>query len=95
MKNIFFSLLLTAFLVVSLEVTAREMKERKEYFSCERVITPEIQIIFENKIGELKVETWEKNSVKLDMAVSIDGEDEQVQKALDVIRKLNFVQEGD
>jgi uncharacterized beta-barrel protein YwiB (DUF1934 family) len=94
-KSIFFSLFLIAFLAGSLDVKAGEMKERKENVSCERVITPETQIVFENKIGELKVETWEKNLVKLDIAVSIDGEEDQVEKVMEVIRKMNFVQDGE
>jgi len=82
-------------LAFPLLTSASELKERKETYSCERIIKPETQIFFENKVGELKVETWEKNSVKVDMSVSIDGDDDEVQKALDVIKKLGFVQDGD
>ena len=94
-KSIFFSLLLLGFMASGLQVAGREMKERKETYSCERVITPETCIVFENKIGELKVETWEKNSVKVDITVSIDGEEDQVQTVLEYIKKMNFSQDGD
>ncbi|MCX6284128.1 MAG: hypothetical protein NTW31_07840 [Bacteroidetes bacterium] len=74
MKSIFFSLLLPGLLATQLQVAASEMKERKETYSFERIIKPETMISFENKVGPLKVETWEKNSVKVDDSVSIDGE---------------------
>jgi len=95
MKNIFFSLLLLGFLATGLQVSASEMKERKETYSFERIIKPETMICFENKVGPLKVETWEKNSVKVDVSVSIDGEEDQVQMVLEYIKKMNFSQEGD
>jgi hypothetical protein len=94
-KNISFSLLLMGCLAFPIMTSASEMKERKETFSCERIIKPETQIFFENKVGELKVETWDRNSVKVDVAVSIDGDEDQVQKAMEVIRKMNFVQDGE
>ncbi|MCX6285525.1 MAG: hypothetical protein NTY96_00225 [Bacteroidetes bacterium] len=94
-KSIFFSLLLLGFLAAGLQSTASEMKERKEIYSFERIIKPETLINFENKVGPLKVETWGKNSVKVDVSVAIDGEEDQVQKALEVIRKMNFSQDGD
>ena len=94
-KNIFFSLLMLGCLAFPLMTSASELKERKETYSFERVIKPETQIIFENKFGALKVETWEKNSVKVDVSISVDGDEEQVQKALDEIKKMAFVQDGD
>lgn len=95
MKSIFFSLLLLVFLASGLQVAASEMKERKETYSFERIIKPETLISFENKVGSLKVETWEKNSVKVDVIVSIDGEEDQVQTVLSYIKKMSFSQNGD
>lgn len=94
-QSIFFSLLMLGCLAFPLMTSASELKERKETYSFERVIKPETQIVFENKVGALKVETWEKNSVKVDVSVSIDGDEEQVQKALDEIKKMAFVQDGE
>jgi hypothetical protein len=94
-KSIFCSLLLLAFLAQGHVNAARNMKETKEVFSCERMISPTTVISFNNKTGPLKVETWDKNTVKIDITVNIDGDDDQVKKALDYIKKLNFVAAGD
>ncbi len=93
--NKFCSLFFLVLMAGNMEAVAGEKKESKESFSFERVIKPETQIIFENKIGKLKVETWDKNSVKADIYVTIDGEADQVEKVLGVIRKMNFTEEGD
>jgi hypothetical protein len=93
-KSIFCSLLLLAFLAHGHVNAARNMKETKETFSCERIISPTTVISFKNKTGPLTVETWDKNAVKVDITVNIDGDDDQVKKALDYIKKLTFVPAG-
>jgi len=94
-KNIFFSLSLFVFLAFNFPVTAGEMKETKEVYSFERIIKPTTQICFENKVGSLKVETWEKNSVKVDLFVIADGDNDEVQKVLEFLKKMKFIQDGD
>ncbi len=94
-KSIFFSLLMLGCLGFSLMTSAREIKEIKETYSCERVISATTPVCFKNKTGPLRVETWEKNSVKVDISISIDGDDDQVKKALDYIKNMNFQQSGD
>jgi hypothetical protein len=94
-KSIFCSLLLLAFLAPGHVNASRNTKETKETFSCERIISATTVISFKNKTGPLKVETWDKNAVKVEITVNIDGDDDQVKKALDFIRKLNFVPSGD
>ena len=94
-KSIFFSLLLLGFIASGSGVAAREIKEIKETYSCERTLNATTPICFKNKTGPLRVENWEKNSVKVDISISIDGDDDQVKKALDYIKKMNFQQSGD
>jgi len=94
-NNIFFSLSLVILLVLSYTLTASERKETKEVYSVERIIKSTTQIYFENKTGSLKVETWEKNSVKVDLFITVDGDNDQVQKILDCIKKIQFDQKGD
>lgn len=94
-KIIFFSLVLLGFIIYGPGAAAREMKEIKETYSCERTVNTTTPICFKNKTGPLRVETWEKNSVKVDISISIDGDDDQVKKALDYIKKMNFQQAGD
>ena len=74
---------------------AKELKEIKETYSCERIISANTLISFKNKTGPLRVETWDKKSVKVDISISIDGDDDQVKKALDYIKNLNFQTSGE
>ncbi|MEI7662975.1 MAG: hypothetical protein WCK34_12280 [Bacteroidota bacterium] len=94
-KNIFYSLLLLALLASAHQVSARVMKEKRETFSCEKNIRAATLISFTNKIGPLRVETWDKSSVKDDVTVTIEGEEDQVKKALDYIKNINFSEPGD
>jgi len=83
------------FIASGLTASARTVKENKETYNCERTITANTVISFKNKTGPLRVETWEKNAVKVDIDIIIDGEDDQVRKAMDYIKRMNFKQLGD
>ena len=94
-KSIFFSLLLMGFMASGSSAAARVIKETKESWSCEKTLGAATPICFKNKSGPLRVETWDKNSVKVDISVIIDGDDDQVKKIMDYIKTINFQQSGD
>ena len=94
-KSIFFSLLLMVFMASGSSAAARVIKETKETWSCERTVGATTPICFKNKTGPLRVETWDKNSVKVDISISIDGDDDQVKKIMDYIKAITFQQSGD
>jgi hypothetical protein len=94
-KNLFYSIILLGLLSSSEPSIAGSTNETNAVFSCERIVNPTTTIHIKNRVGPLKVEGWDKNSVKVDVLVNIEGNTDQVTKAMDYIRKLNFTLSGD
>ncbi|MBN1199188.1 MAG: hypothetical protein JXA23_07535 [Bacteroidales bacterium] len=66
------------------------MKETEKTITKEATVSPTSQIRFENKLGPVKVETWDHNRVKLVTRVIIDGKEEDIVKVIDHISDINF-----
>ncbi|MFH0762146.1 MAG: hypothetical protein V2A67_11650, partial [Bacteroidota bacterium] len=61
----------------------------------EKAIVPAAIIKFENSIGPLTVATWNKQlNVKIETVVSIDGEQDDVNKTLAAIENIDFIVSG-
>src|SRR5690349_11375021 len=60
--------------------------EKKKTYSKSYTVSSTDKINFENKFGELKINTWDKNEVKVDVSISAKANsDEQAQVILDNI----------
>jgi len=88
-------LLLAMLLVFIIPVQGRTMRERQEKITREITITPATRISFENKNGPVKVETWDKNAIKVDIQIVIDGEDNEINKVLEALRNLEFIKDNE
>lgn len=88
-------MLLAMLLVFIIPVEGRTMRERQEKITREMTITPATLISFENKNGPVTVETWDKNTVKIDIRLVIDGEDNEINKVLEAVRNLEFIKDNE
>ncbi|MBC8461860.1 MAG: hypothetical protein ISS17_09645 [Bacteroidales bacterium] len=66
------------------------MKETEKTITKEATVSPSTLIRFENKLGPVKVETWDKNQVRLVTKLIIDGKDEDVASIIDYISGIEF-----
>ena len=82
-------------LIFIFPVYGNNMKETEQTLTKEISVSPAGLITFENKIGSLNVNTWERNTVKLDIKVNIDGSDEDIKKVLECISEMNFSKVGE
>jgi len=87
--------LFTLLLIFILPVHGNTMKETERTFSKEISVKPSSLITFDNKNGPLEVNTWDKNTVKIDTRIVIDGSDEDIQKVFEYVKTMNFKQSGD
>jgi len=83
---------LTAF--QGLPVQGKTGSGLEKTFVREKEALPAAIIKFENSIGPLTVATWNQTKVKIESVVSIDGEQDDVNKTLAAIEKLDFVVSG-
>lgn len=89
--KIFNSMILLSFLLIFiLPAKGGNLHERQEMISKEAAVSPGTRIVFGNKNGDVTVNTWDKMAVKVDIRVVIDGDDEEVEKVLGIIRKAAF-----
>lgn len=65
-------------------------KEETQVVTKETSINSSTEIVFENKVGPLTVQTGEPGMVKVTMNVTIDGEPQAVQKVMDALKNLDF-----
>jgi hypothetical protein len=84
------TIILSFLLIFVLPVKGGTMRERQEIITKEISVTPATSISFENKTGDVTVNTWEKNAVRVEIRIVIDGDDEEVEKVLDILRKIDF-----
>ncbi|NQV02482.1 MAG: hypothetical protein HQ542_07540 [Bacteroidia bacterium] len=76
--------------VFLLPLTSYSLKETEKTITKEATISSSTLIRFENKLGPVKVETWDKNQVRLVTKLIIDGKDEVVDKLIDHISRIEF-----
>lgn len=75
-------------LAFSTQVLAVEdpMVEKKKTYSKSYAVSSADKISLRNQFGELKINTWDKNEVKVDVTITAEaGTDERAQRLLDAI----------
>lgn len=84
-------LLLLAAASWSFAVHAQEQKqnfkfEKKKAYSKSYSLSPTDKIVLSNRFGEMKLVTWAKNEVQVDVAITVKSDDEaRAQRRLDLI----------
>lgn len=81
------SLLITA-LAFGTQALANEdpMVEKKKTYSKSYSVSSADKISLRNQFGEMKINTWDKNEVKVDVVITAEaGTDERAQQILDII----------
>lgn len=89
LSSLYFFLSLT----ITLSVTAAEdpMAVKTKYVNKSYPLGPNEQITLDNQFGEMKISTWDKNEIKVDITIEAHANsDEQAQKILDNI----FIEES-
>ncbi|NII25559.1 hypothetical protein HB364_10730 [Pseudoflavitalea sp. X16] len=82
------SLLITALSFGTQQVLAGEdpMVEKKKTYSKSYSVSSSDKISLRNQFGEMKINTWDKNEVKVDVVITAEaGTDERAQQILDII----------
>jgi hypothetical protein len=60
--------------------------EKKKTYSKTYPVSSNEKVSFENQFGELKINTWDKNEVKVDVTITVEaGTDEKAQRIMDRI----------
>lgn len=60
--------------------------EKKKTYSKTYAVNSNDKVSFENQFGELKINTWDKNEVKVDITITVEaGTDEKAQRIMDRI----------
>jgi hypothetical protein len=81
--------LLLSLLAVSLftVASAQEPKfEKKKSYSKSYALSSSDKVVLNNQFGEMKIQTWDKNEVKVDVAITAKSDDEgRAQRTLDKI----------
>jgi hypothetical protein len=86
--KIYSTLLLITILAVSGKTFAGEdpVVEKKKTYSKSYTVSSSDKVSFENQFGELKINTWDKNEVKVDITITAEaGTDEKAQRIIDRI----------
>ena len=81
------ALLITS-LALSTQILAAEdpLVEKKKTYSKSYAVSSADKISLHNQFGELKINTWDKNEVKVDVTITAEaGTDERAQRLLDAI----------
>lgn len=80
------SLLITAFAFNTLASDTDPLVEKKKNYSKSYTVSGSDKISIDNQFGEMKINTWDKNEVKVDVSISAEaGSDEKAQSLLDKI----------
>lgn len=78
-------LLLAAFAWVNLYAQEPKFAKKKSY-SKSYPLSPSDKVILNNQFGEMKIETWDRNEVKVDATITTESDDEaRAQNRLDLI----------